>query len=215
VPQKLLQKFFVRVKLAVLAGVVEGDVAVGAFFAGVDFAGVEGLGIDMDTHGALIEFGEIQDLVDGLQGIDVGGMGSVHLVDFRGSDLTSAVGGVFLFDAKILDFQAADGSGHPAVLVAVIVDAAVLADFPADGHALEDCVFENEIAGVIAFGKEEVFFECFGADGVVEDVVLDGFESEVAFGDYGEAFDPLCDGELLDGELFWHGRKIITPKRSR
>ena len=141
-------------------------------------------------------------------------MGSVHFVDFRGNDFASAAGWVLLFDAEILDFQSADGSGHPTILVAMIVDAAVLADFPADGHALEDCVFENEIAGVVAFGEEEVFFERFGADGMVEDVVLDGFESEVAFRKRGEAFDPVCDGELLDGELFWHGRKIITPKSS-
>jgi hypothetical protein len=120
-----------------------------------------------------------------------------------------------LLDAEILDFQAADGSRHPTVLVAMIVDAAVLADFPADGHALEDGVFENEIAGVVAFGEEEVFFERFGADGMMEDVVLHGFESEVALGKGGESFDPIGDGELLDGELFWHGRKIITPKRSR
>jgi hypothetical protein len=97
----------------------------------------------------------------------------------------------------------------------MIVNAAVLADFPADGHALEDRVFENEIAGVVAFGEKQVFFERFGADGVVEDVLLDGFESEVALGKGSEAFDPVGDGELLDGELFWHGRKIITPKRSR
>jgi hypothetical protein len=203
------------VELAVFAGVVKGDVAVGAFFAGVDFAGVEGLGIDVDAYGTLVEFGEVQDLVDGLQGVDVGGMGSVHFVDFSGNDFASAAVCVSLFDAEILDFQAADGSGHPTVLAAMIVDAAVLADFPTDGHALEDRVFENEIAGVVAFGEEEVFFERFGADSMVEDVVLDGFESEVALGKGGEAFDPVGDGELLDGELFWHGRKIITPKRSR
>jgi hypothetical protein len=97
----------------------------------------------------------------------------------------------------------------------MIVDAAVLADFPTDGHALEDRVFENEIAGVVAFGEEKVFFERFGADGMVEDIGLDGFEIEVALRKGGEALDPVCDGELLDGELFWHGRKIITPKRSR
>ena len=61
----VLQKLFVRVELAVLAGVVEGDVAVGAFFLGVDFAGVEGLGIDVNADGALSEFRKIQNLVDG------------------------------------------------------------------------------------------------------------------------------------------------------
>ena len=153
--------------------------------------------------------------MDGLQGVDVGGMGSVHFIDFSGNDFASSAVCVFLFDAEILDFQAADGSGHPTVLVAMIVDAAVLADFPTDGHAFEDRVFENEIAGVVAFGEEEVFFERFGKDGMVEDIVLDGFESEVALRKGGEAFDPVGDGKLPDGELFWHGRKIITPKRSR
>ena len=153
--------------------------------------------------------------MNGLQGVDVGGMVSVHFVDFSGNDSAGAAGCVLLFDAEILDFQAADGSGHPTVLVAMIVDAAVLADFPTDGHALEDRVFENEIAGVVAFGEEEVFFKRFGSDGMMEDVVLDGFEGEVALRKGGEAFDPIGDGELLDGELFWHGRKIITPKRSR
>src|SRR5580693_9153809 len=127
-------------------------------------------------------------------------MGAIHFVNFRGSDLTGAARGVFFVDAKILDFQAADGSGHPAVLVAMIVDAAVLSYFPADGHALEEIVFENEIARVIPLGEEEVFFERLRTDRVLDDVVLDSLESEFAFRDSGEAFDPVGDGELLDGE---------------
>ena len=130
------------------------------------------------------------------------GMRAVHFVDFRGNDFTSAAGGVFFVDAEILDFQAADGRGHPAVLVAMIVNAAVLADFPADGHTLEEIVFENKIASVIALGKEEIFFERLGTDSVLDDVVLDVLEREIALGDSGEAFDPVGDGELLDGELF-------------
>jgi hypothetical protein len=198
----VLQKLFVRVEFAVFAGVVERDVAVGAFFSRVDFAAVEGLGIDVDADGALLEFGKIQNLMDRLEGIYVNGMGAVHLVDFRGNDFTSAAGGVFFVDAEILDFQAADGRGHPAVLVAMIVNAAVLADFPADGHTLEEIVFENKIASVIALGKEEIFFERLGTDSVLDDVVLDVLEREIALGDSGEAFDPVGDGELLDGELF-------------
>ena len=200
-------------EFAVFAGVVERDVAVSAFFALIDFATVERLGVDMDADGALIEFRQVQDLMNGFEGIDVHGMSAIHLIDFRGNDLAGTAGGVFLFDAKILDFQAADGSGHPAILVAMIVDAAVLADFPADGHALEKIVFEDEIPGVVALGEEAIFFEALGADGVVEDIVLDVFEREIALGDGGEGFDPVGDGELLDSELFWHGRKIITPKR--
>jgi hypothetical protein len=201
------------VELAVFAGVVKGDVAVGAAFALVDFAGVERLGIDVDADGAPIKFRQIQDLVDRLERVDVDGVRAVHLVDFRGNDFASAAGGVFFFDAKILDFQAADRGGHPAILIAMIVDAAVLADFPADGHTLEEVVFENKVARVIALGEEEIFFERLGADGVMDDVVLNILESEFALGDCSEAFDPVGDGELLDGKLFLHGRKIITLKR--
>jgi hypothetical protein len=152
--------------------------------------------------------------MDRLQGIDVDGMGAVHFVNFRGNNFAGATARVFFVDAKILDFQAADGGGHPAILIAMIVNAAVLPNFPADGHALEEIVFKNEIAGVIAFGEEEIFFDGFGADGVADDVVLNIFEREIALGDRGEAFDPVGDGERLDGELFWHGRKIIPLKRS-
>jgi hypothetical protein len=95
----------------------------------------------------------------------------------------------------------------------MIVDAAVLANFPADGHALEEIVFENEVACVVALGEEAILVEALGTRGVVEDVVLHDFESEVALGNGSEALDPVGDGELLDGELFLHGRKIITPKR--
>ena len=113
------------------------------------------------------------------------GMSAIHLVDFRGSDFASAAGGVFFVDAKILDFQTADGRGHPTVLVAMIVDAAVLADFPADGHALEEIVLEYKIACVVALGEEEIFFQRLGTDGVLDDVVLDIFESKSALGDGG------------------------------
>ncbi len=208
-----LQQLFVGVELAVLAGVVKGDVAVCAFFTLVNFATVERLRVDVDADGALLEFRQVQDLMDRLQGIDVDGMRGVHLVDFRGDDFAGAAACIFVLDAKILDFQAADGRGHPAVLIAMIVNAAVLADFPADGHALEKIVLEDEIARVVAFGEEAVLVERFGADGVLDDVVLDIFEGEVALGNCGEVFDPVGDGELFDGELFWHGRKIITLNR--
>jgi hypothetical protein len=86
----------------------------------------------------------------------------------------------------------------------MIVDAAELADFPADGHTLEHIVLENQVARVTAFGKEEIFFERFGTDGVVENVVLNSFQGEVAVGYGGEIFDPIGDIELFDGELFGH-----------
>jgi hypothetical protein len=178
---------------------MERDVGVGAIFAEIDFAGVERPGINVNAHGALLEFRKIKHLMDGFEGIDVCGMDSVHFVDVRGNEAAGAAvgpGGVAVLDMKILDFEAADGRGHPAILIAMIVDAAELSDLPANGHALEEIVLEDEIAGVIPFGPEEIFFDGFGADGVGQDEVLNIFEGEVALGNSGEFLDPIGDVEL-------------------
>ena len=93
-------------KLAVFGSVVERDVAVGALFELIDFAGVERLGINVNADGALIVFGEIENLMDGFEGIDVDGIGGVHFVDVGRGEPTRAgvVGdGVTIFDAEILD----------------------------------------------------------------------------------------------------------------
>jgi hypothetical protein len=194
-------------RFAVLAGVMERNVGVSPFVAVVDFAHVERLGIDVDADSALIEFGKIQNLVNWFERIDISGMRRVHFVNVGSGEITcSAVFsiGMAVLDTKVLHFEAADRCGHPTILVAMIVDAAELAYFPADGHTLEHIVLENQVAGVTAFGKEEIFFERFGTDGVVENVVLNSFQGEVAVGYGGEIFDPIGDIELFDGELFGH-----------
>jgi hypothetical protein len=190
----VLQELLGRIEAAVFAGVVERDVGIRALFAEINLARIERLGIDVDADGALVEFGEIENLVDGFERIDIGRMGGVHLVDVGGDDATRAVGGVALVDAEILDLQPADGGGHPTVLVAMIVDAAELADFPADGHAFKDVVFKNEITSVIAFGEIKIFVEGLRTDGMTKDVVLNILEGEFALGDGGETFDPVRAG---------------------
>lgn len=91
----------------------------------------------------------------------------------------------------------------------MIVNAAVLADFPADGHALEEIVFEDEIARVIPLREKTIFVERRGLHGMLDNVVLHSFESEAARGNGGEVLDPVGDRELFDGKLFWHGKEII------
>lgn len=86
----VLQELFVGVELAVFAGVVERDVAVRTLFALVYFATVERLRVDVDADGALVEFGQVQNLMNGLEGIYVDRMCGVHFVDFRGNDFTGA-----------------------------------------------------------------------------------------------------------------------------
>src|SRR5262249_13497433 len=100
----------------------------------------------------------------------------------------------------------ADGSGHPAFLVAMIVNATELADFPADGHAFEEIVFEDKVAGVAAFGEEKVFFEGFGADVILNDEILDVFEREIFGRDGREILDPVGNGKLRGGEIVGHRR---------
>jgi len=111
---------------------------------------------------------------------------------------------VAVFNAEILDFESADGSRHPAVLIAMIVDAGELTDFPANSHAFEKIVFENQIASVAALGKIEVFLERFRANVILDDEILYIFEREIFGLDSGKIFDPIGDGELGGGEVVGH-----------
>lgn len=159
----------------------------------------------MDADGTLIKFGEIHDLVNRLHGIDKGRMGGVQFVNVGGGDVAVASGGIDFLDAIVADVKAADGSGHPTVLIAMIVDAAVLADVPAESHAFKESIFEDEIASVIAFREKNIFFKRFGTDRMLDDVVLDGLEIEIIFGDGGKAGDPIGDvGLPSDGDVLGH-----------
>src|SRR4029077_143783 len=146
-------------ELAVFAGVEKWNVGVGALVAEVDFATVKRFRVDVDGHGALIEFGEVLDFMYRLEGIYISWMRRVEIVAIGGNNFTGAVSGVVIDHTVILHAQAADGRGHPAILVAMIVDAAVLADVPADGHALENFILENQVARVAALGKKTIFVD--------------------------------------------------------
>jgi len=97
----------------------------------------------------------------------------------------------------------------------MIVHAAVLADVPAERHAFEESVAENQIARVISLGEEAVFFEAFGEHGVADNVVLDVLQGEKRFGDGSEAFDPVVDGEFFGCDVLrhiWSLRKLIRVR---
>ena len=161
----------------------------------------------MNADGALIVFGEIQNLVDRLERIDVTGIGGVHLINVGRLKPTGAgvIGkSVAVFNAEILDFESADGGGHPAVLIAMIVNAGELADFPTNSHAFEKIVLKDEIASVAALGKIEISVERFRANVILDDEILHIFEREIPGGDSGEIFDPIGDGELGGGEVVGH-----------
>ena len=115
----------------------------------------------MQADGALVEFAGIEDAMDGLEGVDGAGMRGIHLDGFRGLDRGFAESDVLMHDVKILDQQTADGDGHPAVLVAVVVDGTGLADFPADGDQFVERSLVDQVAGVVLavpgeIGRERV-----------------------------------------------------------
>src|SRR5260370_17866897 len=101
------------------------------------------------------------------------------MIGISRDDFAVSLIGVSLVHTVILDAEGADGSGHPTILAAMIVDAAVLADVPANGHALEDVVPEDEIVIVIAFGKEKILVEGLRADGVADEEVMHVLYREV------------------------------------
>jgi hypothetical protein len=131
-------------------------------------------------------------------------MGGVHFVDVGWNNATGATRRVTIVNAEILDLQPADGRGHPTILIAMVVNSAGLPDFPTNGHALEDFVLEDEIAGVVALRKIAVLFERFGSHRVADDVVLDVIESEIAPGDRREALHPISDSELFGCDVLCH-----------
>jgi len=128
---------------------VQFDFAARALLGGVDHAGVEGTGIDVQADGALVEFAGIEDPVNGFERIDGAGVRGIHLYGLGGRNRAFAAGDILMHDVKILDEQTADGDGHPAVLVAVIVHGAGLADFPADGEQLIKRSFVDQVASVV------------------------------------------------------------------
>src|SRR3984957_17070683 len=151
----------------------------------------------MNAYGALIKFRRVDHFMNGLEWIDVGRMGGVHYVGVSGNDLAGAARRIAMVDMIILHAQAAHRHGHPAILITMVMHAAMLANFPADGHALEYFVFENQVAGVTAFGEIAIFVDGFRADGVAQDVILDDFEREVLSGNGRETFNPVLNVELF------------------
>jgi hypothetical protein len=121
---------------------------------------------------------------------------------------------VAFLDAKILYAQPADGRGHPAILVTMIVNAAALADLPANGHALEDAVLENQVARVVSLGEEKILFQRLRTRRMVQNIILHGFEREVAFANGRQASNPVIDDQLLrrDFHLFVHFVSLKVSK---
>ena len=174
--------------------------------------------INVDAGGALIEFGEIEDLVNRFFALHGAGMVVIHIVGNTGADATGALRAVLILDAEILHPQFADGDGHPAILPAMVVNAAGLPDFPADGHDFEKIALENQVSCVVALGVEEVRLQRIDAELVLLEVFLDLGKCEVLAMNGGETAHPVIDRHLRHGSLLKSKQAMqnqsISPARA-
>lgn len=193
----LLKELLVGIEFAVFAGVVQGHVGICSFIERINFAARIGMRVDMNAGGALIELRKIQNLMDRFFALHSARMSAVHIVKNAGSEAAGAAIAIFFLHAKILDPQFPNGHGHPAILAAMIVNAASLANFPANGHDFEKIALENQVPRVMAFGVKKIRLQSGGANLMLLEVVFDIFESEVFAMDGGEAANPVIDGYLL------------------
>ena len=96
------------------------------------------------------EFGKVEDLMYGFFGSNNSRMSGIHVVGIGGNELAGAMCRISILDAEILDAQPADRRHHPAILVAMIVNAAHLAYVPADSEHFEQFTLVDQIPGVVA-----------------------------------------------------------------
>src|SRR5580704_1529889 len=101
--------------------------------------------------------------------------------------------GVASVDSKILHAQTADRRHHPAILIAVIVDAANLADIPADGHDFEKLALVNQISCVVAFGVKKIRRKRLGLNGFLRCEVKHSRNRKFGFGNGAKLLYPFVD----------------------
>ena len=75
----------------------------------------------MQADGALAKLFGIDNSVNGISWIYGAGMSRIHFDSVGGRELTLPVIDILRDEVEIFDQQAADGDGHPAILVAMVV----------------------------------------------------------------------------------------------
>ena len=153
----------------------------------------------MQADCAFIEFAGIDDAMNGIGRIDGARLRDVHLDRVGGFELGAPALQVLVNEMEIFHVQAADGDGHPAILVAMIMYGTSLPDFPANGHQFVQRRPVDEIARVVLAVPVQVGPERIGADGCVLKQAADWFgRAEGGFGELAETFDQGLNGDGLN-----------------
>jgi hypothetical protein len=98
------------------------DFAARSLLGRVDHAGIERPRVNVQAYRPLVELARVHDPVHGLDRVDCARMAGIHLDSIRRRQLAFAFFDILKHDFVVLNEEAPDRHGHPAVLVAMIVD---------------------------------------------------------------------------------------------
>src|SRR5712692_4567360 len=166
----------------------------------------------MQAHGALIEIGEIQNLMDGRFGVYFGGKEFVNVNGARRFEPAVSSSLVLLEHTKILHSKLAERNCHPAVLIVVIVNLRRLSHLPADRNQLEQAVLEDEISRVMVLAEMKVEPERGRVNHVALEIIVDGSRAKARLGNVAQTGDKLIDMDKLNGRFNAHNSAPLTVK---
>ena len=106
-----------------------------------------------------------------------------------------------------------DRRHHPAVLVAMIMNAADLAHVPADCEHFEQLAFIDQVPGVVALRVEKIGRKSFRANRFLSGKFHHARNREILLGNGAELFCPFVDCQLFHHYLF-HGVHLQRAQRT-
>src|SRR4051794_4145053 len=128
---------------------MELNLATSALLRRVNHATVERPRVHVQTDRTLVKFTGIHYAVYGIGRVHSTGMGDVHFHRVQRRKLAMAICKILMDEMEVFYLQAADGNGHPAVLVTMVVYGTGLSNFPADGHEFVERSAVDEVARVV------------------------------------------------------------------
>jgi hypothetical protein len=167
-------------------------------FGRVHHAGIEGPRIHVEADGAMVEFARIHHAMNRIGRVDGAGMRDIHLNRVGGFEPAGSTVQILMDEVKVFHVQAADGNGHPAILVAMIVHRTGLPDLPANSHQFVKRSPVDEIPGVVLPVPVQVGSERVSADrSVLQKTAYWLSRHEGRLGQLAKAINESLDGNRL------------------
>jgi len=187
--------------MAEFAGVGQAYRLIALRFEVVDLALVEGPGVDVECDRSGGEGRRVDQKMNWLAGINLGGVAGVDDVAVRRGEFTEAGRGVQTDDVVVLHLYLAKSDTHPAALIRVVVNPALVPDLPTESHEIKERRVEDEISSVVVGVEVEVGVEARNRDGIVAHVFENCAVGELLLRDFakpgGESADIDHVSQLL------------------